>query len=141
MSVILDVVVDVVSCVLLIGGGVLSVAASVGLVRFPDLLSKLHAGSKPQILGLLLVLIGIGIQAPRFGVISTLVLIICFQMATTPVGTHMVGRAGYRTKQLRRSMLYRDQLAEAVSKADARDVAMRNLDAEHNRQPEQKEDV
>ena len=37
----------------------------------------------------------------------------------------MIGRAGYRTKHLRRSMLYRDELDDAVARAHARDVAER----------------
>lgn len=120
-------ILDVISCVLLVLGSFLSVAAAVGLLRFPDLLSRLHAASKPQVLGLMLIAVAIVLQVPSFGIISTLLLIVAFQMATTPVGTHMVGRAGYRTKHLRRSMLYRDQLAEAVAKADARDSALRAL--------------
>lgn len=119
-------ILDIVSCVLLVLSALLSLVAAVGLLRFPDFLSRLHAGSKPQVLGLVLAMIAIAVQAPRFGILTTLLLIVLFQMATTPVGTHMVGRAGYRTKHLRRSMLYQDQLAEAVAKADARDIAQRS---------------
>ena len=118
-------ILDIVSCVLLVFSAFLSIFAALGLLRFPDFLSRLHAGSKPQVLGLILAMIAIAIQAPTFGILTTLLLIVLFQMATTPVGTHMVGRAGYRTKHLRRSMLYQDQLAEAVAKADARDVTQR----------------
>ncbi|MDK8346026.1 monovalent cation/H(+) antiporter subunit G [Brevibacterium sp. UMB1308A] len=118
-------ILDIVSCVLLMFSAFLSIFAALGLLRFPDFLSRLHAGSKPQVLGLILAMIAIAIQAPTFGILTTLLLIVLFQMATTPVGTHMVGRAGYRTKHLRRSMLYQDQLAEAVAKADARDVTQR----------------
>lgn len=118
-------ILDIVSCVLLVFSAFLSIFAALGLLRFPDFLSRLHAGSKPQVLGLILATIAIAIQAPTFGILTTLLLIVLFQMATTPVGTHMVGRAGYRTKHLRRSMLYQDQLAEAVAKADARDVTQR----------------
>lgn len=119
-------ILDIVSCVLLVLSALLSLVAAVGLLRFPDFLSRLHAGSKPQVLGLVLAMIAIAVQAPMFGILTTLLLIVLFQMATTPVGTHMVGRAGYRTKHLRRSMLYQDQLAEAVAKADARDIAQRS---------------
>lgn len=119
-------ILDIVSAVLLVLSALLSIVAALGLLRFPDFLSRLHAGSKPQILGLVLAMIAIAIQAPVFGVVTTLFLIVLFQMATTPVGTHMVGRAGYRTKHLRRSMLYQDQLAEAVAKAEARDIAQRS---------------
>ncbi|MFB9775335.1 monovalent cation/H(+) antiporter subunit G [Brevibacterium otitidis] len=113
---------DIISGVLLIGSASLSLAAAIGLLRFPDLMSRLHAGSKPQILGLILMMIAISIQQFHWGVITTLLLIVSLQMATAPVGTHMVGRAGYRTKHLRRSMLYRDELSDAVALAEERDA-------------------
>ncbi|MBU8579437.1 monovalent cation/H(+) antiporter subunit G [Brevibacterium luteolum] len=113
---------DIVSGTLLIASGALSLAAAIGLVRFPDLMSRLHAGSKPQILGLIFMMIAISVQQFHWGVITTLLLIVTLQMATTPVGTHMVGRAGYRTKHLRRSMLYRDELSDAVAMAEERDA-------------------
>lgn len=113
---------DIVSGTLLIASGALSLAASIGLLRFPDLMSRLHAGSKPQILGLIFMMIAISIQQFHWGVITTLLLIVTLQMVTTPVGTHMVGRAGYRTKHLRRSMLYRDELSDAVALAEERDA-------------------
>ncbi|MCT1691722.1 monovalent cation/H(+) antiporter subunit G [Brevibacterium sp. p3-SID960] len=111
---------DILSGALLIGSAALSLAASIGLLRFPDLMSRLHAGSKPQILGLILMMLAISIQQFHWGVITTLLLIVTLQMVTTPVGTHMVGRAGYRTKYLRRSMLYRDELSDAVALAEER---------------------
>lgn len=132
-------ILDVISCVLLVLSALLSIAAAVGLLRFPDFLSRLHAGAKPQVLGLALAAVAIALQAPVFGVVTSLLLIVLFQMATTPVGTHMVGRAGYRTKHLRRSMLFRDQLAEAVAKADARDTAQRVAEPREPNEEETKE--
>ncbi|GAA2003818.1 monovalent cation/H(+) antiporter subunit G [Brevibacterium samyangense] len=122
---------DLVTVVLLLLGSLLSIAGAIGLFRFPDLLSRLHAASKPQLLGLLLVLAGVAVQIPHWGPITTMGLIVVFQLMTTPVGTHMVGRAGYRTKHLRRSMLYRDELAEAVARAEARVAAERSRTTDH----------
>ena len=117
---------DIISSLLILLGASTSIAAAVGLLRFPDILSRLHAGSKPQVFGLLLILTAIAVQKPTFAVITTLILIATFQMITTPVATHMIGRAAYRTKHLRRAMLYRDELAEAISRADARETARRS---------------
>ncbi len=114
---------DIISAVLVLLGGVLSLAAGIGTLRFSDLLSRMHASAKPQVLGLILVAIAIGIQFPTWATVTTLAIIISFQLVTIPVATHMVGRAGYRTKHLRRSMLYRDELAEAVERAEAREIA------------------
>ena len=44
--------------VLVLSGSALALTAAIGVVRFPDTLSRMHAASKPQVLGLLLVLAG-----------------------------------------------------------------------------------
>ena len=116
-------VLDIISAVLFFLGALLSLAAAVGLARFGDLLSRMHASAKPQVLGLILIAVAIAIQFPTWATVTTLAIVISFQLVTIPVATHMVGRAGYRTKHLRRSMLYRDELAEAVDRAEAREIA------------------
>ena len=128
-------ILDIISAVLILLGGVLSLAAAIGLLRFGDLLSRMHASAKPQVLGLMMVAVAIGIQYPTWSTVTTLAIIISFQLVTIPVATHMVGRAGYRTKHLRRSMLYRDELAEAVERAEARELAWerrRAIGTDHN---------
>lgn len=118
-------ILDVISALCIIGAAVLSLAAGIGALRFPDLLSRMHAASKPQLFGLVLVMFAVGLQTLHWGPISTMILIVLFQLFTVPVAAHMIGRAGYRTKHLRRSMLYRDELDDAVARAHARDVAER----------------
>jgi multicomponent Na+:H+ antiporter subunit G len=116
---------DTITLVMIAGAGLLSLAAAVGALRFPDLLSRMHAASKPQLFGLVLVMFAVTVQVFQWGPISTMLLIVLFQLFTVPVAAHMVGRAGYRTKHLRRSMLYRDELSDAVARAQAREVAER----------------
>ncbi|MGC4897196.1 monovalent cation/H(+) antiporter subunit G [Micromonospora sp. DT31] len=107
----LDAILDTVAGVCLIAGALLSVAAGIALVRFPDVLSRMHAAAKPQVLGLLLVLIGCALRL-RSGVdITTLVLVGMFQLATAPVAAHMVGRAAYPHDDIRRDLLITDELA------------------------------
>ena len=50
----LDLILDLAAGVCLVLASLLSLGAAVGLLRFPDSLSRLHAGTKPQILGLIL---------------------------------------------------------------------------------------
>ena len=50
--------VDVVAVACLLAGAFLCLTAGIGLVRFPDVLSRMHAGTKPQVLGVLLVMVG-----------------------------------------------------------------------------------
>jgi multicomponent Na+:H+ antiporter subunit G len=105
------VILDVLAAICLITGALLCLAAGIALVRFPDLLSRMHATAKPQVLGLLLVLIGCGLRL-RTGVdITTLILVAVFQLVTAPVAAHMVGRAAYRDGQVRSDLLLVDELA------------------------------
>ena len=49
-------ILDLIGALLVLAGSVLALTAAIGVVRFPDSLSRMHAASKPQVLGLLLVL-------------------------------------------------------------------------------------
>lgn len=87
---------DATGLVLLLLGSLLCLAAAVGLLRFPDLLTRMHAGTKPQVLGTLLVLLGLALRLREPLDIGMILLISLFQLLTVPVGSHMVGRAAYR---------------------------------------------
>ncbi len=104
-------VADVASAVLLVLGCTLSLIAAIGMVRFPDLLTRMHAATKPQVLGLLLILTGAAVRLHNVIDITTLVLIAVFQLATAPVGAHMVGRAVYRSGRVRQDLLVVDELS------------------------------
>ena len=114
-------VADVASAVCLLGGAFLAFAAGVGVLRFPDLLARMHAGTKPQVLGLALVLIGLALRLRSGGAVWALVLVAVFQMLTAPVAAHMVGRAGYRTGKVRSDLLVVDELTNDQERAQVRD--------------------
>ena len=116
----LDAWVDGLSAVFMIVGAVMSLGAAVGLLRFPDLLSRMHAATKPQVLGLFLLLASIGLQMRTWWVWPVLLVAWIFQLLTVPVSAHMVGRAGYRTKHLHRELLTSDELDAVVQKAAAK---------------------
>ena len=112
-----DTVIDAVSAVFMVVGALMSLAASIGLLRFPDLLTRMHAATKPQVLGLFLLLASIGLQMRTFWVWPVLLVAWIFQLLTVPVSAHMVGRAGYRTKHLHKELLSTDELEAVVLKA------------------------
>ena len=111
---------DVAAGFCLIGGSFLALAAGVGVLRFPDLLARMHAGTKPQVLGLILLLTGEALRVRNMQVLGMLVLIIVFQLLTAPVAAHMVGRAGYRTGKVRNDLLVLDELTEDHFRAPAK---------------------
>lgn len=115
-----DTVIDAVSAVFMIVGAVMSLAAAIGLLRFPDLMSRMHSATKPQVLGLFLLLAAVGLQLRTWWVWPVLAVAWIFQLLTVPVSAHMVGRAGYRTKHLHRELLTSDELEAVVQKAAAK---------------------
>ena len=90
-------VLDVLSGVLLLSGVALALIAGLGLLRFPDVFSRMHAATKPATLGLLLVVLGAALQMEDSGDAGKLLLVGAFQFLTAPVAAHMIGRAAYRS--------------------------------------------
>jgi len=113
---------DVAVAVLLVLGCLMSLAAGIGLLRFPDLLSRMHAATKPQVLGLLCLLAAAALAAGQWAWVPVLVLIWILQLLTAPVSAHMVGRAAYRSKHLKEHMLVVDDLADVVRRAEEADA-------------------
>jgi multicomponent Na+:H+ antiporter subunit G len=78
----------------------------------------MHAGTKPQVLGVLLALLGVGLRLRSVLDVGMLVLVGLFQCLTLPVAAHMVGRAVYRTDLVGDCDLAVDDLS-SVEDADA----------------------
>lgn len=112
-----ETVYDVITAICLIAGALMSLAAAIGLLRFPDLMSRMHAATKPQVLGLWFFLAAIAMELRSWVLLPLLALCWIFQLLTIPVSAHMVGRAGYRTKHLRKELLSIDDLDEVVEHA------------------------
>lgn len=110
---------DVAVAVLLIVGCFMSLAAGIGLLRFPDVLSRMHAATKPQVLGLFCLLLAVALNTGQWMWVPLLTLIWVFQLLTAPVSAHMVGRAAYRSKHLKAATLVQDDLADIVKAAES----------------------
>ena len=101
---------DVLAVVLLLLGAFLCLTAGLGLVRFPDVLTRMHAGTKPQVLGVLLIMVGAAIRLQGWSATWMLLLVAVFQMLTAPVSAHMISRVAYRRRHVRRDLLLIDEL-------------------------------
>ncbi|MDA3647795.1 monovalent cation/H(+) antiporter subunit G [Saccharopolyspora indica] len=106
---------DVFSAVCLIGGALSCLLGAIGLLSFPDVLARLQAATKPQTLGLMLILIGTAVQLD-FIYASGLILVALFQMLTAPVMAQLVGRAAYRADSIRRDTLVVDELGDRIER-------------------------
>jgi multicomponent Na+:H+ antiporter subunit G len=98
-------------------GCALNLIAAIGALRFPDLLARMHAATKPQVLGLMLTMTGLAASLGSSQLTWKLLIVVLFQFMTAPVSAHMVGRSGYRTGKVRDDLLAVDELTEDLDRA------------------------
>lgn len=85
---------DVLSAIMLLTGGVFGVLGGIGVLRFPDFFSRLHAAGMTDTLCAFLIIGGLVIQAGVSLLSIKLVLILLFMIFTTPTASHALARAG-----------------------------------------------
>lgn len=91
---------DLLAAVLVLAGSALALTAAIGVLRFPDTLTRMHAATKPQVLGLLLVLGGATIRLSGNVDVGMLILTAMFTLITAPVIAHRVGQLAYREQKV-----------------------------------------
>ena len=106
-----------IGAVLLAAGGFFCLGGALGLVRFPDVLARMHAATKPQVFGLLLMLLGVAFSIRDPKVWLSLAVVLVLQILTAPVAGHLIGRVAYRSGQWEPDDLVVDELAEDLRDA------------------------
>lgn len=81
--------------VLLLLGSISMLLAAIGLLRFPDFYTRMHAGTKAASLGAGLILIGAVLPIDDPDINIRVWLTIFFIFLTVPVAGHLLGRAAY----------------------------------------------
>jgi multicomponent Na+:H+ antiporter subunit G len=94
----MSIVLDVISWIALVVGGFLVITGALGVLRFPDLYTRLHAASITDTGGAGLVLFGLALQSGFTIVAVKLVLIFWFLMFTGPVSSHVLAKAALHGK-------------------------------------------
>ena len=95
---------DAISLLFILPGSFMVFSAAVGAVRFDSTLARVHAITKPQTTGLLLMFVGTIIRlvsSPSFSVhergdLGILVLLVLFALMTNPVTAQRLGRVARR---------------------------------------------
>lgn len=108
---------DTLGALLLCAGAFFCLAAAVGVVRFPDVLTRAHAATKPQVFGLVLVLSGVMLTLRTWEVFVLGVLTVALQIFTAPISGHMLARAAYRTGQWDSEHAVVDELGRDLGQA------------------------
>lgn len=88
----MEVLLDALSWLLILGGVFFMVVGTIGILRMPDVYTRLHAAGMTDTLGAAFLLLGMALQA-GIGLVSVrLVLIYAFLTFTSPIGTHALAR-------------------------------------------------
>lgn len=86
---------DVVTAIVWLAGAAFSLLAAVGVLRMPDVFTRMQASTKASTLGLTCLLIGTAVQLGDFASFIRVASISAFVLLTTPVSGHVIARASY----------------------------------------------
>jgi multicomponent Na+:H+ antiporter subunit G len=86
---------DVIVAVLLLAGTALMLIAAIGVLRMPDLFTRMQATTKAATLGVGLLLIGAAVHFGDTGVTTRVLAATAFIFLTMPIAAHLLGRAAY----------------------------------------------
>ncbi|MBI1735391.1 MAG: monovalent cation/H(+) antiporter subunit G [Candidatus Rokubacteria bacterium] len=82
---------------LMLLGSAFVLLAAVGILRLPDVFTRMHAATKPATLGVGLIIVAVAVHFGEVGIATRALLVGAFFVLTVPVGAHMIGRAAYLT--------------------------------------------
>jgi multicomponent Na+:H+ antiporter subunit G len=85
----------ILALVLAAGGCLFMLLAAVGLVRMPDVLTRMHASSKAATLGAALVVAAVAVTMWDWAIALRATLVSLFLLITAPVAAHAIARASY----------------------------------------------
>ena len=86
---------DIVTAIVWLTGSAFALLAAVGVLRMPDVFTRMQASTKASTLGLACLLIGAALQMGDFGSFIRVASIGAFVLLTTPVSGHVIARASY----------------------------------------------
>lgn len=92
----LGIVLDVLSWACLLSGGFLAFSGAIGLFRFPDFFTRLHAASVTDTLATGLIILGLILQANSLMMMLKLGLVLAILLYTSPTSAHSLGKSAVR---------------------------------------------
>ncbi len=84
--------IEILAILAILGGIFFFLTGSIGLIRLPDLFSRLHALSKADNIGLALVALGVAILEPEKILILKIIMIWLLVLAASAISSHMIAK-------------------------------------------------
>lgn len=94
-------------------GAVLILLSAIGVVRFPDVLTRMQALTKASTIGVALVAIGAAIVLPTANDVTSAIAAAVLQVLALPISTSLLARATYLARGIEHRVDTIDELAEA----------------------------
>ena len=89
---------QIATILLLLAGAAFFLAGTLGLLRFPDVYTRLHALTKADNVGLGLIILGLALQAESWTAIGKMTLIWLLVLIASATGAHLVAQGALRKK-------------------------------------------
>lgn len=96
---------------IMVFGAFLIFVSAVGVIRFRDVLARMHALSKASTFGFVLVMVGSTIGLSKANDITYVILAALLQVLTSPVSANLMSRATYRADGIHHHVDDADELA------------------------------
>lgn len=90
--------IDILAGLLILVGTFFTAVGSLGLLRFPDVLCRMHATTKTTTLGACSIFLAATLTYGHSPIGLKSLLALMFLLLTAPVGAHMIARAAYRVR-------------------------------------------
>jgi len=94
----MDTLMDISSAVFLLIGSFLCVSGGVGILRFPDFYTRMHAVGVTETLATAMILIGLMLQNPDGLVLLKLIIILLMTLFISPTASHALANAAMQNK-------------------------------------------
>ena len=86
---------ETITSLLMLSGAIFAFLSALGILRFPDLFSRMQAATKGSAFGVTCLLLAVAVHFAELGIVTRSIVTIFFVLLTAPVAAHMIGRAAY----------------------------------------------
>ncbi|MDO5034998.1 MAG: monovalent cation/H(+) antiporter subunit G [Actinomycetaceae bacterium] len=131
-------ILDYAGAIFVLGGATFLLITGIGLLRFKDSFSRMHASAKTQWLAVFLLGLGASMSMRTWPWVAASLLMIALQTVSSPIGSQLVARAAYRNDEFEPEFLIVDDLADDIARAEARAITDRDLEEQQDETDDKK---
>jgi monovalent cation/proton antiporter MnhG/PhaG subunit len=99
---------DIVASIVIIAGSALMALGAIGLVRFPDVFTRMHSATKAATVGVILTTMAASLEAGAVSGTAILVIVVILLFLSGPLGMSLLARAAYHDPETPRTRMTRE---------------------------------